>query len=60
METYLFRDRAAMQVEITRLRRIEAKADSSIRQAIARRIEELQSSVQKGGQAAAMAKKNAA
>jgi hypothetical protein len=48
-----------MQVEISRLRRIEAKADSSIRQAIARRIQELQSSVQKAGQAA-MAKKNAA
>jgi hypothetical protein len=31
-----------MQVEIIRLRRIEAKADSSIREAVARRIRELQ------------------
>jgi len=42
METRaIIRDRAAMQAEISRLRRIEAKADSSMRQAIARRIGEL-------------------
>ena len=37
----MIRDRAALQAEISRLRRIEAKADNSMRQAIARRIEEL-------------------
>jgi hypothetical protein len=46
MEINLIRDRAAIQVEITRLRRIEAKADSSIREAVARRIRELQKQVQ--------------
>jgi hypothetical protein len=43
---HAIRDRAAMQVEITRLRRIEAKADSSMREAIARQIRELQHSIQ--------------
>lgn len=43
MERFATRqDRTAMQVEIIRLRRIEAKADSSIREAVARRIRELQ------------------
>jgi hypothetical protein len=46
VETYPTRDRAAMQVEIIRLRRIEAKADSSIRQAVVRRIRELQDQIQ--------------
>jgi hypothetical protein len=48
-----------MQVEITRLRRIEAKADSGIREAIARRIQELQSSFEKSEEAV-KAKKHAA
>lgn len=56
---YAIRDRAAMQVEITRLRRIEAKADSGIREAIARRIQELQSSFEKSEEAV-KAKKHAA
>jgi len=37
------RDRAAVQVEISRLRRLEAKADDSMRTGIVRRIRELQS-----------------
>lgn len=36
------RDRAAVQAEISRLRRIEAKVDRSMREAIVRRIQELQ------------------
>jgi hypothetical protein len=35
-----------MQTEITRLRRIEAKADNSIREALVRRIRDLQSELQ--------------
>ena len=46
MESYSIRDRAAMQAEINRLRRIEAKADSGIREAVARRIRELQNHIQ--------------
>lgn len=46
MPSQALRDRAAIQVEITRLRRIEARADSSIREAISRRIRELQKQVQ--------------
>ena len=43
----LLQDRAAIQVEIYRLRRVEAKADTSMRAGIARRIQELQSRLDK-------------
>ena len=42
MRTDYLRDRAAIQVEISRLRRIEAKAGRSAQQAVARRIRELE------------------
>jgi len=42
MKTDYLRDRAAIQVEISRLRRIEAKAGRSAQQAVARRIRELE------------------
>jgi hypothetical protein len=42
VNTDSLRDRAAIQVEICRLRRIEAKADTGMREAIVRRIQELQ------------------
>ncbi len=37
-----WKDRAAMQAEISRLRRIEAKVDGSMRAAIIRKIQELE------------------
>jgi hypothetical protein len=42
VKTDSMQDRAALEVEICRLRRIEAKVDSSTREAIVRRIQELQ------------------
>lgn len=42
VKTDSLQDRAAIQVEIRRLQRIEAKADSGMREAIVRRIQELQ------------------
>ncbi len=42
MNTETTRDRAAIQVEISRLRRIEAKVDTSMRESVVRRIRELQ------------------
>lgn len=42
INTNSLQDRSALRVELSRLRRIEAKADISVRTAIIRRIQELQ------------------
>jgi hypothetical protein len=49
VEGSLMQDRAAMQVEITRLRRTEAKVDGSMREAVMKRIRELQIQLQGSG-----------
>jgi hypothetical protein len=42
MRTDSMQDRTAIEVEISRLRRIEAKVDTSMRESVVRRIRELQ------------------
>jgi hypothetical protein len=42
VKTDSMQDRTSIQVEISRLRRIEAKVDKSMRESVVRRIRELQ------------------